>query len=78
MPKFRFQLPPQNWIIFFSITGSFAAAVTYDRRQKRKVQKKWCEAISHLALDPLLVNQMRRKLTIYLESPPGDTLGVLR
>ena len=65
-------------MIFLSVTGSFVAAVTYDRRQKRKVQKKWCDLVAHLALDPLPVNQMRRKLTVYLESPPGDTLGVSR
>ncbi|KAL9108864.1 MAG: hypothetical protein Q9227_006395 [Pyrenula ochraceoflavens] len=78
MPNFRFKLPSRNWMIFLSITGSFAAAITYDRRQKKKAQQKWCDAVSHLALEPLPVNQLRRKLTVYLESPPGDSLGVSR
>jgi mitochondrial import inner membrane translocase subunit TIM54 len=72
MPNFRFKLPSRNWLIFLSITGSFAAAVTYDRRQKKAAQKKWCDLVSHIAQQPLPVNQMPRKLTIFLSAPPGD------
>jgi mitochondrial import inner membrane translocase subunit TIM54 len=72
MPNFRFKLPSRNWLIFLSVTGSFAAAVTYDRRQKKVAQKKWCDLVSHIAQDPLPVNQMPRKLTIFLSAPPGD------
>ncbi len=72
MPNFRFKLPSRNWLIFLSITGSFAAAITYDRRQKKAAQKKWCDLVSHIAQDPLPVNQMPRKLTIFLSAPPGD------
>jgi mitochondrial import inner membrane translocase subunit TIM54 len=72
MPNFRFKLPSRNWLIFLSITGSFAAAVTYDRRQKKAAQKKWCDLVSHIAQDPLPVSQMPRKLTIFLSAPPGD------
>ena len=59
-------------MIFLSVTGSFAAAVTYDRRQKKAKQRKWCDLVAHIAQDPLPVNQMPRKLTIFLAAPPGD------
>jgi mitochondrial import inner membrane translocase subunit TIM54 len=72
MPNFRFKLPSRNWLIFLSVTGSFAAAITFDRRQKRAAQKKWCDLVSHIAQHPLPVNQMPRKLTIFLSAPPGD------
>lgn len=72
MPNFRFKLPSRNWLIFLSITGSFAAAITYDRQQKKAAQKKWCDLVSHIAQQPLAVNQMPRKLTIFLSAPPGD------
>ncbi len=72
MPNFRFKLPSRNWLIFLSVTASFAAAVTYDRRQKKAAQKKWSDLVSHIAQQPLPVNQMPRKLTIFLSAPPGD------
>lgn len=72
MPNFRFKLPSRNWLIFLSITGSFAAAITYDRYKKRAAQKKWCDLVAHISQQPLPVNQMPRKLTIFLSAPPGD------
>lgn len=74
----RFKLPSRNWMIFLTITGSFASAMYYDRREKRRAQQKWCELVSHLADEPLPVEQMRRKLTIYLSAPPGDGLRTAR
>ena len=59
-------------MIFLSVTGSFAVAVTYDRRQKKAKQRKWCDLVAHIAQDPLPVNQMPRKITIFLAAPPGD------
>ncbi|KEF56080.1 uncharacterized protein A1O9_07661 [Exophiala aquamarina CBS 119918] len=72
LPNFRFRLPSRNWMIFLTITGSWTAAVVYDRREKKRVQKKWCDLVSHISQEPLDVKQMRRKLTIFLSAPPGD------
>lgn len=74
----RFKLPSRNWMIFLTITGSFASAIWYDRREKRRAQLKWCELVSHLADEPLPAEQMRRKLTVYLSAPPGDGLRTAR
>jgi len=78
LPNFRFRLPSRNWLIFLSITGSFTSALLYDRHQKKLAQHKWCTLVSHLALEPLPVDTLQRKLTIYLSAPPGDGLRSAR
>lgn len=72
------RLPSRNWSIFFSVVGSFAGAVYYDRRQKKLVQKKWCDLVADVAQKPLPVQQMPRKLTIYLSAAPGDGIRPTR
>ncbi|KAJ5532605.1 Mitochondrial import inner membrane translocase subunit Tim54 [Penicillium frequentans] len=78
LPNISFKLPSRNWMIFFTITGSFAGALIYDRREKRRAQQKWSELVAHLAKEPLPVEEMRRRLTVYLAAPPGDGLKVAR
>jgi mitochondrial import inner membrane translocase subunit TIM54 len=78
MPNFRLRLPSRNWMIFLSITGSFTAAIMYDRRQKKLAQKKWCTLVSHIVQETLPTDRMRRKITIYLAPPPGDSLSISR
>jgi import inner membrane translocase subunit TIM54 len=72
--NFRPRLPSRNWMIFLSITGSFAAAVIYDKREKKRVQRKWCKLVEHVAKEPLDSKAMPRKLTVFLEGPPTDGL----
>ncbi|MCJ1248438.1 mitochondrial import inner membrane translocase subunit tim54 [Trapelia coarctata] len=78
LPQFRAKLPSRNWLIFLSITGSFTTALLYDRHHKKKAQKKWCDLVSHLAREPMSVNQLPRKFTIFLSAPPGDGLRSAR
>ncbi|PGH18590.1 hypothetical protein AJ79_00369 [Helicocarpus griseus UAMH5409] len=78
LPHIRFKLPSRNWLIFWTITGSFTTALVYDRRQKRKAQEKWSNFVAHIAKEPLRTNEARRKLTIFLASPPGDGLRSAR
>ncbi|EKV14587.1 Mitochondrial import inner membrane translocase subunit tim54 [Penicillium digitatum] len=78
LPNMRFKLPSRNWMIFLTITGSFTGALIYDRREKRRVQQKWSELVAHISKETLPVDQMRRKLTVYLAAPPGDGLRVAR
>jgi len=61
-------------MIFLTITGSFTAAVIYDKREKRRVQRKWCKLVEHVAKEPLDPRSMPRKLTVFLEGPPTDGL----
>ncbi|KAK3671151.1 mitochondrial import inner membrane translocase subunit tim54 [Recurvomyces mirabilis] len=74
----RLRLPSRNWLIFLSITASFASAVLYDKYQTRRIKQKWCDTVSHLTLEPLDTKTMPRKLTIYLAAPPGDGLRSAR
>ncbi|KAI9932953.1 mitochondrial import inner membrane translocase subunit tim54 [Aspergillus wentii] len=78
LPNLRLKLPSRNWMIFFTITGSFAGAMIYDRREKKRAQKKWCDLVAHLSKETLPVEQTRRKLTVYLSAPPGDGLRIAR
>ncbi|KAF6236688.1 hypothetical protein HO173_004979 [Letharia columbiana] len=78
LPNFKFKLPSRNWLIFGTITGSFTSTLLYDRYHKRKAQRKWCTLVSHLAQEPLPVNMMPRRITIFLTAPPGDGLRVSR
>ena len=72
------KLPSRNWLIFLSITGSFTTALLYDRNQKKKAQKKWCDLVAHLARESLPVTQLPRRFTIFLAAPPGDGLRSAR
>ncbi len=78
LPNFRFKLPSRNWMIFLSITGSWTAALVYDRREKKRVQKKWSDLVSHLSQEPLPTSALRRRVTIYLSAPPADGLLAAR
>src|SRR5437763_1065884 len=59
-------------MIFLGITGSWTAAVMYDRREKRRIQRKWTKLVEHIASEPLGEHQMPRKITIYLSAPPAE------
>lgn len=65
-------------MIFWTITGSFAAAMIYDRREKRRSQQKWCDLVAHISRETIPIEETRRKLTIYLAAPPGDGLRIAR
>ncbi|KAL5120220.1 hypothetical protein ACEQ8H_001777 [Pleosporales sp. CAS-2024a] len=74
LPNFRFKLPSRNWMIFLSITGSWTAAVMYDRREKRRIQSKWSRLVEHIAQESLDTQQLPRKVSIYISAPPADGL----
>jgi len=75
LPALPRKLPSRNWMIFWTITTSFTAAIVYDRREKKRVIARWSHAVEHLAKEPLPngLGQVR-KLTVFLSSPPGDGL----
>lgn len=77
LPKLPRKLPSRNWMIFWALTGTISSAIIYDKREKNRATAKWRRAVAPLA-DEILptATQLPRKLTIYLESPPGDSLRV--
>ncbi|KAF5011140.1 hypothetical protein FDECE_2729 [Fusarium decemcellulare] len=77
LPNLPRKLPSRNWLIFWAITGSISAAIIYDKREKKRATAKWKYAVAPLAKDTINTpSQLPRKLTIYLEAPPGDGLRV--
>lgn len=77
LPALPRKLPSRNWMIFWTLSTSLAAAIIYDRREKRRATARWAHAVEHLATRPLpSPSAMPRKLTIYLEAPPGDGLRI--
>lgn len=70
------KLPSRNWMIFWTITGSFTGAIIYDKRETRRAQRKWCKVVEHISQETLDTRTMPRKLTVFLESPPTDGLRV--
>lgn len=74
LPNFRLRLPSRNWLIFLSITGTWTAAVVYDRREKKRIQHKWTKMVEHIAKEPMEDRQMPRKLTVFLGAPPADNI----
>lgn len=64
-------------MIFWTLSTALAATIIYDRREKKRATARWAHAVEHLAKRPLdNPSQMPRKVTIYLEAPPGDGLRV--
>lgn len=61
-------------MIFLTITGSWTAAVTYDRREKKRIQKKWAKLVDFIAQESIDEHQMPRKLTVFIAAPPADGL----
>jgi import inner membrane translocase subunit TIM54 len=59
-------------MIFLSITGSWTAAVMYDRREKKRIQKKWATLVEHIAEESLDPQQLPRKLSVFIAAPPAD------
>ncbi|KAI8936406.1 hypothetical protein NX059_006815 [Plenodomus lindquistii] len=78
LPNIRMRLPSRNWMIFLSVTGSWTAAVMYDRRQKKRIQQKWAKVVEDIAKEPLDTHQLPRKLTVYISAPPMDGLVAAR
>lgn len=78
LPNIKLKLPSRNWLIFWAITGSFTSALLYDRYHKKRAQQKWCNFVSHLAVEPLPTTTMPRRITIFLAAPPGDSIRAAR
>ncbi|KAG9255138.1 mitochondrial import inner membrane translocase subunit Tim54 [Emericellopsis atlantica] len=75
LPNLPRKLPSRNWMIFWGITGAFASFIIYDKREKKRATAKWRRLVAPMANEPIgAANQLPRKLTIYLEAPPGDSL----
>lgn len=46
----------------------------YDRREKKRIQKKWVKLVEHIAQEHLDTQQLPRKLSVFISAPPADGL----
>ncbi|KFY43334.1 hypothetical protein V495_03996 [Pseudogymnoascus sp. VKM F-4514 (FW-929)] len=76
LPNMRLKLPSRNWSIFLSITGTITGLIVYDKREQRRVQRKWSKLVEHLGKETIDPKSMPRKLTVFLEAPPTDGLRI--
>ncbi|KIH87113.1 mitochondrial import inner membrane translocase subunit tim-54 [Sporothrix brasiliensis 5110] len=75
LPSLPRKLPSRNWLIFWGVSSTLAAAIVYDRREKRRATARWAHAVAPLARELLPdTSAMPRRVTVYLEAPPGDGL----
>ncbi|CAK7568717.1 MAG: mitochondrial import inner membrane translocase subunit tim54 [Sporothrix epigloea] len=75
LPSLPRKLPSRNWLIFWGVSSSLAAAIIYDRREKKRATARWAAAVAPLAREPLShTSALPRRVTVYLEAPPGDGL----
>lgn len=75
LPALPRKLPSRNWMIFWAVTGAFTTAIVYDKREKNRATAKWRRAVEPLSRELIgSPNALPRKLTVYLEAPPGDGL----
>ena len=65
-------------MIFWTVIGSWTGAWYYDRHQKKKIQQKWATMVKHLADEPIEMNALPRKLTVFLAAPPVDNILTAR
>lgn len=65
-------------MIFWTLSGSLAAAIYYDKWQTKRVKDKWCKLVSPIADEPLDIRTLPRTVTVYLSAPPGDGLRAAR
>ncbi|RMZ79178.1 hypothetical protein DV738_g3465, partial [Chaetothyriales sp. CBS 135597] len=75
LPNFRWRLPSRNWMIFLTVVGSWTTAVVYDRREKKRIQKKWCDLVSDIAQQTVNTRELPRTINVILAAPPGDSLA---
>lgn len=60
------------------MTGSFAAAIAYDKYQTKRIRQKWCDLVAPLAEETLPPSVLPRRITVYIEAPPADGLRAAR
>lgn len=65
-------------MIFLGITGSFAAAVIYDKQQTKRQRQKWCDLVAPITEEKLPPGVLPRRITVYVEAPPADGLRTSR
>ncbi|KAF9281726.1 mitochondrial import inner membrane translocase subunit tim54 [Mortierella alpina] len=76
--KFRAKLPSRGWLIFWSIAGTIGGLVTRDHYLTVDAKKRVADKVDILAKQTCGVQDMPRKVTVYMTAPPGDGIHKTR
>ena len=76
--KLRAKLPGRGWMIFWGTVGTIGALVTRDHYLTVDAKKRVAEKVDVLAKQTCGVQEMPRKVTVYIMPPPGDGIHKTR
>ncbi|KAG0198815.1 mitochondrial import inner membrane translocase subunit tim54 [Mortierella sp. GBA30] len=76
--KLRAKLPSRGWMIFWGITGTLGGLITRDHYLTLDAKKRVADKVDVLAKQTCGVQDMPRKVTVYMMAPPGDGIHKTR
>jgi len=76
--KFRAKLPSRGWMIFWGTVGTIGGLITRDHYLTVDAKKRVADKVDILAKQSCGVQDMPRKVTVYLTAPPGDGIHKTR
>ncbi|KAF8940603.1 mitochondrial import inner membrane translocase subunit tim54 [Dissophora ornata] len=76
--KLRAKLPSRGWMIFWGTVGTIGALVTRDHYLTVDAKKRVADKVDILAKQTCGVQEMPRKVTVYIMPPPGDGIHKTR
>lgn len=76
--KLRAKLPSRGWMIFWGTVGTIGGLITRDHYLTVDAKKRVADKVDILAKQPCGVQDMPRKVTVYLTAPPGDGIHKTR
>ncbi|KAF9315970.1 mitochondrial import inner membrane translocase subunit tim54 [Podila horticola] len=76
--KLRARLPSRGWMIFWATVGTLGGLVTRDHYLTVAAKKRVSDKVDVLAKQSCGVQDMPRKVTVYLTAPPGDGIHKTR
>ncbi|KAG0276844.1 mitochondrial import inner membrane translocase subunit tim54 [Linnemannia exigua] len=76
--KLRAKLPSRGWMIFWTTFGTIGGLVVRDHYLTVAAKKRVADKVDILAKQSCGVQDMPRKVTVYITAPPGDGIHKTR
>ncbi|KAG0368954.1 mitochondrial import inner membrane translocase subunit tim54 [Mortierella sp. AD032] len=76
--KLRARLPSRGWMIFWTTFGTIGGLVVRDHYLTVAAKKRVADRVDILAKQSCGVQDMPRKVTVYITAPPGDGIHKTR
>lgn len=68
------KLPSRNWLIFWTLATTTLSGIVYDKYQQKQIIKHHTAIVKDKLNEPMHVNEMSRKITVFIAPPPSDYL----